>query len=111
MAMAVRKFTLSGREYAGDVADAMYQLARDHGFDDVCGGFQPWPPTIPSGHRHDPFYAWCRVSGMAASVEMAFDTAAELVDFLRYVPLTEPNEPSATEAYRKLLAIEGAPHA
>lgn len=104
--MRVLRFRLSGDDYTGVVAEAMYLAAAPFGFDrigadlDVRGLRSPGPQFIGDAD----------VSGVSAWVELAFDGSEELIAWAKNALLVEPAEPNSTAAYQAILAAWAGHH-
>jgi hypothetical protein len=102
--MEAVRFRLSGDDYEGDVALAMYEVAQVHGFERIGVDLHPWPIQRSNGITAPRFVVDAEVSGVSAWCELAFDSADDALSWVGAHPLVEPREPAATNAYRAILS-------
>lgn len=102
--MKILNFRLSGNDYDGAVADAMYRAAAPFGLDCLTASVD----LRGLRGRSPEFTVYGDISGVAASVEIGFDTQADLMAWVATAAMIESSEPNGTEAYRAVRAVVDA---
>lgn len=94
--------TLSGKEYDGDTARAMWGAVAGQSFDYLYGGFH----AMRGGHYH----AEAGLRSVSCTFTLDFADAAGLRAFIAHAPVSsEYDEAAGIECYRRLRAIVERP--
>lgn len=94
-------FQLSGRRHTGQRAEQLFTAALPFGFDEVCTTAQVHPDKS-SGFR---YYVLAGPVGVAATIEVGFDTREEMMAWAAEARLVEPTDELATACYRALYPL------
>lgn len=97
--MKVARFLLSGREYGGDEAARLFEIAHPYGVEEIVTVSRAEPERF-TGWQH---YVYADVSCVSAHWTVLFDSREEMEAWAATVPMPERTEENGIACYRALI--------